>query len=136
MRKLTYKRLLSMLLAVVMTFSGLITLFPLEAEAASQYITGINVTADTTRTVSVSFHYSKDTSDEDVQSLFVALYNADTSHTTTLALITTTTRGATTTASSTACLRTRSTTSGYTATRSLPAYSKIRSGITTAITFR
>jgi len=66
-----------MLLAVVMTFSGLITLFPLEAEAASQYITGINVTADTTRTVSVSFHYSKDTSDEDVQSLFVALYNAD-----------------------------------------------------------
>jgi len=66
-----------MLLAVVMTFSGLITLFPLEAKAASEYITNDSVMAKTTRSVHVSFDFGRNITQAGSSRLAIWLYKQD-----------------------------------------------------------
>lgn len=76
MKKKTAKRAASLFLAVLLML-GLWAALPVqEADADSQYITDIlvNATADS---IAVSFHYAKDTSDEDTQSLKVYLFRYD-----------------------------------------------------------
>ncbi|NLO35393.1 MAG: hypothetical protein GX112_03435, partial [Clostridiaceae bacterium] len=76
MKKKTAKRTASLLLAVLLLL-GLWAALPVqEADAGSQYITDIHVSA-TANSVAVSFHYGKDTSDEDTQSLRVYLIRYD-----------------------------------------------------------
>jgi len=76
MKKKTAKRTASLILALSLVL-GLWAALPVqEADAGSQYITDILVRA-TASSVAVSFHYGKDTSDEDTQSLRVYLIRYD-----------------------------------------------------------
>lgn len=70
-------RVLSWLLLAALL---LVVVPPLPAQAGSQFITEIVANSQTTRTVDVSFHYGKNTSDENRQDLTVSLYAGNMSH--------------------------------------------------------
>ncbi|MBN2285031.1 MAG: S-layer homology domain-containing protein [Tissierellales bacterium] len=63
----------SVFLLVLFLFIGMIP--PIPSEAASQFITNISVTDRTSSSFGISFTYSKDTSNEQRQSLSVMLYD-------------------------------------------------------------
>jgi hypothetical protein len=74
------KRLLAFLIALVMALTGFVTAMPLEAAASdwdTEHITDVYILAETTRSVTVSFHLSHNITHTDPGRLAVGLYLHD-----------------------------------------------------------